>query len=59
VNLEIWWPASNTRQNFANLEKNQFIEIKEFASNFQKPERKSFRFGIANTASLPKSGTSK
>ena len=56
LNLEIWWPASNTRQNFANVEKNQFIEIKEFASRFEKLERKSFRFGGSRNeaTALPK-----
>ena len=34
LNIEIWWPTSNTRQNFANVEKNQFLEIKEFATAY-------------------------
>jgi hypothetical protein len=51
VNLEIWWPTSNTRQNFSNLPKNQFIEIKEFAEHYTKLERKSFRLGGARSDS--------
>jgi hypothetical protein len=47
MNLEVWWPTSNTRQNFFNLPKNQFIEIKEFAEHYTKLERKSFRLGGA------------
>jgi hypothetical protein len=31
MRLEIFWPASNTKQGFANVGKNQFLEIKEFA----------------------------
>ena len=30
----IWWPASNTRQRFANVAKNQFIEITESDSDY-------------------------
>jgi hypothetical protein len=45
ISIEIWWPATNTRQNFANVEKNQFLEIKEFGSSYTKLERKSFHIG--------------
>jgi tetratricopeptide (TPR) repeat protein len=31
VDLEIWWPASNTRQRFADVGKNRVLEITEFA----------------------------
>jgi tetratricopeptide (TPR) repeat protein len=56
VNVEIWWPASNTRQNFANIEKNQFLEIKELAANYTRLDRKSFRLGAthSNAAVLDK-----
>jgi hypothetical protein len=47
-NVEIWWPASNTRQNFSSIATNQFIEIKELATGFTKLDRKSFRLGGAN-----------
>jgi tetratricopeptide (TPR) repeat protein len=47
VNIEIWWPASNTRQNFANVKKDQFLEIKEFAETYTKLDRKSVRPGGA------------
>ena len=46
--LEIWWPASNSRQSFANVEKDQFIEIKEFAKDYLKLSRKQFRLGSSN-----------
>src|SRR5256886_993563 len=47
LNLEIWWPTSNTRQNFTNVGKNQFLEIKEFAKDYAHLERKPFRLGGA------------
>jgi tetratricopeptide (TPR) repeat protein len=45
LDLEIWWPTSNTRQHFANVEKNQFLQIKEFAQDYTKVERKPYRLG--------------
>lgn len=48
--IEIWWPTSNTRQHFANVEKDQFLEIKEFAQNYLKLERKSYRLGGTSRA---------
>jgi hypothetical protein len=53
INVEIWWPASNTRQNFSNVAPNQFIEIKEFAKDYTKLERKTFPFGVAQQAKAP------
>ncbi len=47
VGLEVWWPASNSRQSFTQMEKNQFVEIKEFAKDYTKLERKSFPLGGA------------
>ncbi len=48
LNVEIWWPASNTRQEFANVAKNQFLEIKELSETYTKLDRKAFRLGGAN-----------
>lgn len=45
ASIEIWWPASNTRQTFASVGKNRYLEIKEFASNYTTLERKSFHLG--------------
>ena len=47
VDLEIWWPTSNTRQHFSNVGKNQFLEIKEFATEYTKLERPPVRLGGA------------
>jgi hypothetical protein len=43
--VEVWWPATNTRQTFPNVARNQFIEIKEFAKDFTKLDRKLVRLG--------------
>jgi len=56
LNLEIWWPTSGTRQVFSNVEKNQWLEIKEFAKDYTRLERHSLRLGGANrkvTAASP------
>jgi tetratricopeptide (TPR) repeat protein len=47
VDLEIWWPTSNTKQHFSNVEKNQFLEIKEFGQDYAKLDRKPYRLGGA------------
>jgi hypothetical protein len=52
VRLEVWWPASKSRQSFANMEKNDFIEIKEFAKDYTKLPRKQFRLGSSNPFKL-------
>jgi hypothetical protein len=52
IDLEIWWPASNTRQHFANVDKNQFLEIKEFAQDYAKLDRQPYRLGGAQRDSV-------
>jgi hypothetical protein len=34
VDVEIWWPASHTRQQFANVGKNKVLTIEELAKTF-------------------------
>ena len=48
ADLEIWWPTSNTRQHFASVPKDQFLEIKEFAKDYTKLERPPVRLGGPN-----------
>jgi hypothetical protein len=50
VDLEIWWPTSNTRQHFSNVNPNQFLEIKEFATDYTKLDRQPYRLGGPNRA---------
>ncbi len=63
-NIEIWWPTSNTRQNFHDVATNQFIQIKEFEPNFTKLDRKPYHLGgnvpaaRASNASAPATTTS-
>ena len=45
ITLEIWWPATRTRQHFTGIEKDQYIEIKEFATSYTKLERHPFKLG--------------
>ncbi|HKC88610.1 MAG TPA: FG-GAP-like repeat-containing protein, partial [Blastocatellia bacterium] len=43
--MEIWWPASGSRQVFRNVKVNQFIEIKESEENYRALSLRSFRLG--------------
>ena len=43
--LEIWWPATRTRQTFAKVARNQFIEIKESSNQYTKLDRKAVTLG--------------
>jgi tetratricopeptide (TPR) repeat protein len=43
--LEVWWPATRTRQTFAAVPKNQFIEITESANEFTKLTRNAVTLG--------------
>ena len=56
TDLEIWWPASNTRQSFTGVAVDQFIEVKEFAKNYTKLERKLFRLGGVRADSATETG---
>jgi tetratricopeptide (TPR) repeat protein len=50
VAVDVWWPATNTRQHFTGVDKNQYIEIKEFANEVAKLNRPSFHLGGPATA---------
>jgi tetratricopeptide (TPR) repeat protein len=39
VDVEIWWPASGTRQRFDNVPKNRIIEIREMSDSFAEVRR--------------------
>jgi len=43
--LDIWWPATNTRQHFGTVGTNQFLEITEFASEYRRVARKAVTLG--------------
>ncbi len=46
--IEIWWPTSNTRQHFANVDRNQFLQITEFSQKYVRLERKPYALGGLN-----------
>jgi tetratricopeptide (TPR) repeat protein len=45
VELEIWWPATNTRQRITGLERNQFVEITELVRSYTRIERRPVSLG--------------
>ena len=45
VELEIWWPASNTRQRVTGLGKNQSVEVTELMQSYIKIERRPITLG--------------
>jgi hypothetical protein len=45
VELEIWWPATNTRHRLTDLEVNQFVEIAEASRNYTRIERRPISLG--------------
>jgi hypothetical protein len=45
LDLEIWWPTSNTRQHFRGIDKDQAVEIIEFASDYKRLDRHPVRLG--------------
>lgn len=59
ITVDVWWPATNTRQRFAEVAPNQYIEVKEFASSYTHLERRPFRLGKRRSAqAAPAAGTS-
>jgi hypothetical protein len=52
--LDIWWPATETRQHFSNVAKNQFILIKEFANEYTRLDRQPVHMGGSNEAAVGK-----
>ncbi len=47
MSVEILWPGGSTPQTFSNVGKDQFLEIKEFATEYTKLERRPVRLGGA------------
>jgi hypothetical protein len=45
MGIEIWWPTSKTRQHFTNVEKDEFLEIKEFSPRYVRLTRTSYKLG--------------
>jgi len=49
VALDIWWPASGTRQHFTNVPVNSYLAVKEFEKKFTKLERRAVTLDSAVT----------
>jgi hypothetical protein len=47
IEVEVWWPTSNTRQRFVSVPKNGIIEIREMADRFATLDRKPMPLGGA------------
>jgi len=45
IELETWWPASNTRQRVSGLEKNQSVEMTELTGSYSRIERRPITLG--------------
>lgn len=54
LSLEVWWPASDTRQKFDHVGKNDFIAITEFSTGYTKLKRQPIRLGGTHTALVSK-----
>jgi len=52
ITLDVWWPATGTRQYFTGVTKNQYLEIKEFATSYTRLERRPFRLGRSPALSV-------
>jgi hypothetical protein len=45
ISVDVYWPATKTRQHFVGVGKNQYIEIQEFTAEYTQRTRKSFPLG--------------
>jgi hypothetical protein len=52
--LDIWWPATDTRQHFSDVPKNQFNLIKEFATDYTKLDRRPVHISDIHAAAVGK-----
>jgi hypothetical protein len=57
IALDVLWPATKSRQQFTNLAKNQYIEIREFAQDFIALKRQRIRFGRNDLPAARPSGS--
>jgi hypothetical protein len=48
--MEIWWPASDTRQTFREIKVNQFIEVRELETDYRTRAQRSFTMSAAPAA---------
>jgi tetratricopeptide (TPR) repeat protein len=53
LNLEVFWPASNTSQQFSDISPNHFLQIHEFAKEYKTLTPARFQFGDRKTGGPP------
>jgi tetratricopeptide (TPR) repeat protein len=56
--IQIWWPTSNTRQEYSHVAMDEYIQIKEFAQGYTKQKRKTYRIGGPQPSSAVAAKTS-
>ena len=54
VSMDVFWPATNSHQQFSGVPKNEFIAVKEFDKSYTKLERKTVRLGGSKAAEAAK-----
>jgi tetratricopeptide (TPR) repeat protein len=59
ISVDVWWPASGTKQHFAGVQKNQYLEVKESATNYTRLERKPFKLGRNNAPAVTEAAETK
>jgi len=47
VDLEIWWPTSDTRQHFSGVQRNQWLQVRELDTNYTPLKREPVKLGGA------------
>ena len=57
--IDVYWPTTKSRQHFTGIEKNQYIEIKEFATEVKKLAYRSFRIGASTERAASGAGAAK
>jgi hypothetical protein len=50
TSIDIWWPASDTRQHFTGVSKDQFILVKELGNDYTKLDKQPVRTGASSMA---------
>jgi hypothetical protein len=50
ASIDVWWPASDTRQHFSDVPKDQFILVKELSNDYTKLDRRPAHTGTSSMA---------
>ncbi len=54
TSIDIWWPASDARQHFEGVSKDQFILVKELGNEYTKLDKHPVHTGASNMAAVSK-----